>query len=130
MGSLADLLPFIVVEWVGGMVRTGENVVVPVNPQFVGESFTIDAIAGGELQQRECKNCINFESIYRESFSSKVENGKHLREHYMRIRRVVPYYMLDDLQSVVAAARKDLTEKLTRRKTSDGEGGDEDLFGL
>ena len=38
----------------------------------------------------------------------------------MSIRRDVPFYMLEDLQSVVAAARKDIKQKLELEAASGG----------
>ena len=82
---------------------------------------------GGE----EDENCVDFETIYEKSFCGHVEDFKHLRDHYNRIRRVVPYYMLDDLQSIVAVAKKALKERMCERKSADQvEEGDEDLFSL
>ena len=83
-----------------------------------------------QVSGEDDENCIDFDSIYKESFCNKVENWKHLREHYTRIRRVVPYYMLDDLQSVVTVAKRDLLGKLSKRNcTNETKVDDEDLFG-
>ena len=60
----------------------------------------------------EDENCIDFKGIYERSFIGKVQNWEHLREHFLRMRRIVPYYMLNDLQSTVAAAMKEIKVKI------------------
>ena len=67
-----------------------------------------------EDEDEEDENCIDFKGIYDRAFRGKVQNWEHLREHYNRVRRVVPYYMLNDLQSTVAAAIKAIKEKMEK----------------
>jgi len=62
------------------------------------------------------ENCVDFEGIFDRHFRGKVVDWKHLREHFGRIRRVVPYYMLDDLQSIVSVAKKHVKKRLRKRK--------------
>ena len=71
-----------------------------------------------ESTEEEDENCVNFEQIYQKSFQGKVVDWKHLREHYNRLRRVVPYYLLKDLKTAVLVAKKELKRKM--------EQGDED----
>ena len=73
-----------------------------------------------EDDDEEDEHCIDFKSIYERAFRGRVLNWEHLREHYNRVRRVVPFYMLKDLQSTVAAAIKAIKEKMD----DGGEGGE------
>jgi len=69
-----------------------------------------------EIQKSEedDENAIDFGDIKARCFEGKVVNLQQLRERFNRIRRAVPYYMLSDLQSVVAAAIKKVEADLNR----------------
>ena len=67
-----------------------------------------------EDEDEEDENCIDFKRLHDRAFRGKVQNWEHLREHYNRVRRVVPYYMLNDLQSTVAATIKAIKEKMEK----------------
>ena len=75
------------------------------------------------------ENCVDFEGIFERHFKGQVADAPHLREHFNRIRRVVPYYMLDDLQSVVSVAKKHVKKRMRKRKPEESsvEGETEDL---
>jgi len=62
------------------------------------------------------ENCVDFEGIFDRHFRGKAVDWKHLREHFGRIRRIVPYYMLDDLQSIVSVTKKHVKKRLRRKK--------------
>ena len=64
------------------------------------------------------EKCVDFKDIFEENFHGKCADWQHLRDHFMTIRREVPFYMLEDLQSVVAAARKGLNQKLAEKEAS------------
>jgi len=86
----------------------------------------LDAI---ESYGEEDENCIDFREIYARSFRGKVADWEHLREHYNRVRRVVPFYMLEDLPSTLASAKKELRKKLEERQEETQESDeDEDTF--
>ena len=80
-----------------------------------------------ETDGEEDENCIDFKGIYERSFIGKVQNWEHLREHFLRVRRIVPYYMLNDLQSTVAAAMKEIKVKMEERGVGEEEGEDDGL---
>ena len=62
------------------------------------------------------ENCVDFEGIFDRHFQGRAVDWKHLREHFGRVRRVVPYYMLDDLQSVVSVAKKHVKKQIRKRE--------------
>lgn len=63
----------------------------------------------------EDENAIEFGDIKKRCFEGKVVSLQHLRDHFTRIRRTVPYYMLCDLQSVVLTAKKEIEKKMRER---------------
>ena len=82
-----------------------------------------------ESYGEEDENCIHFREIYAHSFRGKVADWEHLREHYNRVRRVVSFYMLEDLPSTLAKAKKELRKKLEERQEGKEEADeDEDTF--
>ena len=79
-----------------------------------------------EDEDEEDENCIDFKRLHDRAFRGKVQNWEHLREHYNRVRRVVPYYMLNDLQSTVTAAIKAIKEKMEKGAREEGRDFDGD----
>ena len=74
-----------------------------------------------EKCDEEDENCIDFERMFTKCFQGKVVDMQHLREHYNRLRRIVPYYMLNDLQSIVVATKKELKKRMEKRFAEDDE---------
>lgn len=70
--------------------------------------------------------CVDFKKMFEENFRGKCADWLHLRVRFIEIRRTVPFFMLDDLQSVVTAARKDLENKLKNRAAGAEEEDDEE----
>lgn len=82
-----------------------------------------------ETYEEEDENCINFQEIYARLFRGQVVDWEHHREHYNRVRRVVPFYMLEDLPSTLVAAKKELRRKMAEREEKAEETEeDEDTF--
>ena len=71
----------------------------------------------GETEEEDEK-CVDFKMIFEQHFREKCADWRHLLDYFTRLRRDVPFYMLNDLQSVVRAVRKDIKEKILKSAVS------------
>ena len=68
-------------------------------------------LAKVEASGEDDEKCVDFKTIFDQNFKGKCEDCRRLRDHFTRLRRDVPLYMLSDLQSVVFAVRKEIERK-------------------
>jgi len=68
-----------------------------------------------ESTEEDEERCIDFKAIHDRCFQGKVENWEHLREHFNRLRRVAPYYMLKDLPTTLAEAEREVKKRIQER---------------
>lgn len=103
---------------------------------------SLDLIRDVEAQKEDDEHCVDFESIFKTNFQGKVENWEHLREHFNRLRRVVPYYLTKNFHAVLSVAKEEILEKFKSKSMKvdeekqissdedDSDDWDEDYFGV
>jgi hypothetical protein len=82
-----------------------------------------------EAQKEDDEHCIDFDLIFKTNFQGKAENWEHLREHFNRLRRVVPYYLVKNHHAVISVATEKILEEMEEKrgkKNKRGVGKDEE----